>query len=116
RYRRASDYEGIPERKAVQAVQVDGGEDVDDFDPHEREAREQLHLAPGDLRRHSQLTGCDDEILLKHLARNHTLGFPPAGLDDRQGGLPLPWLVTIVRVDEDVGIQKATSGHGSRRG
>ena len=108
--------EGVPKGQPVKPVQINGGKDVRNFGGSDIELGQQFDFAPRNAGIHAQFPRDCNEILLQHLQRHHTRsGAAVFGnkLDRsplfRRGRL-------VVGVDENVGIEKATSAHESRRG
>jgi hypothetical protein len=108
-------------RKPVKTVQVDRGENVCDFGSGDVELGEQFDFAARNARVHLQLPRHRHKIFLKHLQR-HNSGPPPPVLHHKiEGPLLFRRIRFVIRVNQDVGIEEATSrhclaGNESRRG
>lgn len=106
-----TDDECVPEGKVVKAVQINGGEDVGDIWSGDVELGEQFDFAAGDGRLHMQFSGGGDEIFLQDLERDYA-GAGAAMLGyEIDGAALLGGRGLIVSVDEDDGVEEATSGH-----
>ena len=95
-------HQGIPEADLMEAVEVDGRQNVFVLYDHEVEVGEQLDLPPRRLCRHAQLAYSGDEILLQDLGGNDTPSLPSSTRKELQGNRLFPWRVSIIRVDQDV--------------
>ena len=111
---RRSEHQGVPERNAVKAVQVDGRENVGDFWRCDVELGDQFDFPTGDARVKVQFAGDRDEILLEHL-QGHNSG-PGAAMfcDEIEGASLFGGSGLVVGVDEDVGVEETTIAHASR--
>lgn len=108
---RGADDEGVPKGKVVEAVQVDGGENVGNIGRGHVELGQQFHFASSDGRLYAQLAGYGNEIFLQHLERDDAgagaamfgYKFESAALFGGRG--------LVVGVNEDVGVEEAAGGH-----
>lgn len=61
----------------MEAVEVDGGEDIANVGSDHIKFGQQLHLSPRKGRIHAQLAGHGNEIFLQHLDRYHSCSPAP---------------------------------------
>jgi hypothetical protein len=103
---RRSEDQGVPERNAVKAVQIDGPENVGDFWKCDVKLGDQFDFPTGDAWVKVQFAGDRDEILLEHL-QGHNSG-PGAAMfcDEIEGASLLGRSGLVVRVDENVGVEQ----------
>ena len=96
-------------------MEVGGGQDVGNLGSGNIELGEQFDFTARNARINVQFTCDRNEILLQHLQR-HDTGARPAVLCYKVDGASLLRRCgLIVRVDEDIGVEEATSAHESRR-
>jgi hypothetical protein len=106
--------QSVPEGKAMEAVEVDCGENVGDLGCGDVELGEQFHLAACDARVNAQFLRDRDEILLKDLHRHNSgPGAPMLGYEI-DGPALFCRRRLVVCIDEDVGVEEATNAHESR--
>src|SRR5580700_11059053 len=106
--------QSVPEGKAMEAVEVDCGENVGDLGCSDVELGEQFHLAACDARVNAQFLRDRDEILLKDLHRHNAgPGAPVLGYEI-DGPALFCRRRLVVCIDEDVGVEEATNAHESR--
>lgn len=103
--------QSIPKRKPVKAMQVDRGENVGDFGSGHVELGEQFNFAAGNARVHTQFPRERHEIFLKHLQRHNSGSPAPVLRYQIEGPLLLRRIRLVIRVNQDVGIEEATSRH-----
>jgi len=99
----------------VEAMQVDGCEDVCDLGSGDVELGEQFNLASGNARIHMQFPCDRDEILLEHLQRHNSSPRSPVFGYQIEGGPLFRRRRLVIRVDENIGIEETTSAHESHR-
>jgi hypothetical protein len=88
---RHSEDQGVPERNAVKAVQIDGPENVGDFWKCDVKLGDQFDFPTGDTWVKVQFAGDRDEILLEHLP-GHNSGNK---LHRLEGELAHHWAVSV---------------------
>ncbi len=104
----------IPERKAVKPLEIDGSEDVGDFGSGDIELGEQFDLPARNARIKVQLARDGDEILLKHLQRHNAGSGAAVFSQEIEGAALLRGRSLVVRVNQDIGVEEATSAHEFR--
>ncbi len=106
--------QSIPKRKPVKAVQVDSSQNIRDFRSGNIELGEQFDFPACNARINAQLAGNCDEIFLEHLQRHNTGSRAPVFGHEIDGASLLSRRSLVVRVDEHIRIEEATSAHESR--
>ena len=99
----------------MEPVQVDRGEDVPNPGSGNVELGQQFDLAAGNGRINVEFSRYRDEILLKYLQRHNACPRAPMLRYEIEGSTLLHRRRLVVRVDEDVRVEEATSAHESRR-
>lgn len=99
----------------MESVKVDRSQNVVKLDLEQVEATEKLRFPLRIFRWHAELARHGREVTRGGSGRNHASSLKPVLLDDLLSSGLLRRSVGIVRVDEDVGVEEATSAHGSRR-
>lgn len=107
--------ERIPKRKPVQPMEIDGRENVRNVWRGYIKLGKNFDLATRDMGIDTQLS-CDvHEILLKHLQGNNAAPGSPVFCYELAGTTLFGRCRFVVRVDEDVGVEKTTNAHELRR-
>ena len=96
-------------------MEVNGSEDIGDFRSSDIKLGEYLELAAGRSRINLKLSRDGDEIFLQHLQRNNASSRTPVLGHQIAGTSLFHGRRFVVRVNEDVGIEEATSAHEPRR-
>src|SRR5258706_2119172 len=99
-----SHHQGVPKGELVESVKVDCGKDVFKPDPKQVEATEELRFPLCIFRLYAEFFRCCPEVLLKDLSRNYACSLTPEPLDDLQSSGLFRRSVSVVCVDEDVGV------------
>jgi len=98
----------------VKPVEIDGGENVSQVGRGHVELGEQFDFSASNAGIDVQFSRDGDEILLQHLQR-HNAGPGTAVLcHEIEGASLLRRRRLVVRVDENVSVEEATSAHESR--
>ncbi len=97
----------------MEAVKVDGGQNVGDSHNGNIEVGKQFHFTTGNVRINMQFSGDSYEILLQHLERYNATTCTPVLCQKIQGPSLLVRGSPVVSVDQNIGIEEATSDHES---
>ena len=107
-------HKSVPERKSMEAVQIDGSEYVIEIRNDQVEFGQQLDFPTSDFCFNMEFAGDSDEIFLKYLRRQHACSCSSV-LGNKLDGSPLLCGNSpIVRVNKDIGIEETTIAHESR--
>ena len=106
-------HKSVPERKSMEAVEIDGSEYVIEIWNDQVEFGQQFDFPTSDFCLNMEFAGDSDEIFLKYLRRQHACSCSPV-LDNKLDGSPLLCGNSpIVRVNKDIGIEETTIVHES---
>jgi hypothetical protein len=106
--------QGIPERKSVEPVQVDSGQNVGDLGCSDIKLSQQFDFAASDARINVEFASDSDEILLEHLQRHDAGARTPVLSNQVEGASLLRRCSFVVGVDKNIGIEEATGAHEFR--
>lgn len=99
----------------MQEVKVDGGQNIGHVGSGNVEFGEQFDFPARDALIHAQLPRDRNEIFLQDLERHHAGPCAPVFGHKIQGPTLFCRSSLIIRINQDVGIEEATSGHELRR-
>lgn len=111
----AANYQGIPEGKPVQTMKINGAEYVSEFGDDHIQFGKYLDFTARLGSFNVQFSGRSYEVLLQHLARDHTTSLSEMLREQVKRTLLLGWRGRVVCIDQDVRIEEATNVHESRR-
>jgi hypothetical protein len=106
--------QGIPERKPVEPVQVDSGQNVGDLGCSDIKLSQQFDFAASDTRINVEFASGSDEILLEHLQRHDAGARTPVLSNQVEGASLLRRCSFVVGVDKNISIEEATGAHEFR--
>jgi len=109
------DNQCVPEREPVQTMQVDGGQNISCIRNDHMEVCEQPDLALCDRGIKLQFARNGNEVLLQDLNGNHPGPCTAMFCKQVEGAAVLSRSRGVIRIDQNVRIQKATNAHGVRR-
>jgi len=98
----------------MKPVEIDGGENVRQVGRGHVELGEQFDFSASNAGIDVQFSRDGDEILLQHLQRHNARPGTPVLCHEIEGASLLRRSRLVVRVDENVSVEEATSAHESR--
>ncbi len=98
----------------MKPVEIDGGENVSQVGRGHVELGEQFDFSASNAGIDVQFSRDGDEILLQHLQRHNAGPGTPVLCHEIEGASLLRRCRLVVRVDENVSVEEATSAHESR--
>jgi hypothetical protein len=107
--------EGVPKRKPVQPMEIDGCENIRNVWRGDIKLCQNFDLAARDMAIDAQLSCDAREILLKHLQGNNAAPGSPVFCHQIAGTTLFGWCRFVVGVEEDIGVEKTTNAHEPRR-
>jgi hypothetical protein len=105
--------QSIPERKPMEPVQVDGSENIGDLGGGDVEFGQQFNLAADNGCLYAQFPCGRDKIFLENLKRHNPRPRATVFGDKIKGPALFRRRRLVIRVDQDVRIEEATSAHES---
>jgi hypothetical protein len=111
---RSSQDQSIPEGKPVKPVQVDRRKDIRHLRGSNVELGQQFDLPAGNPRIDMQLSRDGYKVLLEHLQGHNPSPRTPVFSHEIESASLFRWRTFVVRVDQNIGIEEATSAHESR--